>query len=415
MRQLGRGQSISFFAQPDVDAVIRKANTDARGQTTDSVSVQGILRWAMQETCSDIEHHAPQWARQGVDFQARRIPLNELLGQTTDPDEDNIKKLREKWLQPEACPLQELYGSTSADARAELCSISRDRGITGRLASIGVQASVLRNMDEEQEREVAHELEVERQIQRPLPFDSETPSLHRDVLSFATGGRIRPSTSSPAFVDLFSVVQPVQLAPDRVFEGAEIIATADFMRTVKVGNNADFLKDVRWLLCSKSVVVIISQFEANKLVPKLRQSSTGVSLVVYSPRKSQRMKTLDDMSFYNLPSNKTPSPLSLASRTVLNLFAGQLYPSTWDDYLYVCAYLGVATEEGQACDACGFVRTENRSGRTKDICAFEESPVEFVLSLFMARHRGQDFSLSPMGRMLKGHRLMLKDIEGSNW
>ncbi|KIY70910.1 hypothetical protein CYLTODRAFT_391279 [Cylindrobasidium torrendii FP15055 ss-10] len=420
MRQLGKGQSISFFAQPDVDAVIRKASIDAQGQMTDTVSVQGILRWAMQETCNDIEHHAPQWARQGVDFRARKLPLNNLLDLSTEPDEGDIERLREKWLQPEARPLQELYGSTSTDARAELLSISQDQEITARLAKIGVQASVLRNMDEEQEREVAHELEVERQIQRPPPFDPETPSLHHDVLLFAANGHNWSSASlhaSPAFVDLFSIVRPVHLAPDNVFRDAGIIATADFMRTVKAVSRyrtggPDFLKDVRWLLCSKSDVVIISQFEANELAPRLRQSSNGaVSLIVYSPRTSKRMESFDNMKFYSLPSDSPPSPLSLATRTVLNMFSGQLYPSTWDDYRYLCTYLGIATEPGQICDANGFVGEDHRSGEMKSVCEFKESPVEFIRNLFMARHRGQDFSLSPMGRMLKGDHLILEDIE----
>jgi hypothetical protein len=70
MRQLGKGQSVAFFAPGEVDRRIR--GLIPRGQGSgDGIRVIDILRWAMHETCWDILHHLPHWAQQGVDHHRR--------------------------------------------------------------------------------------------------------------------------------------------------------------------------------------------------------------------------------------------------------------------------------------------------------------------------------------------------------
>ncbi|KAH8982410.1 hypothetical protein EDB92DRAFT_1894376 [Lactarius akahatsu] len=70
MRQLGKGQSVMFFAPGEVDRRIRRLMP--RGNEPENgVQVIDILRWAMHETCRDISHHLPHWAQQGVDHHRR--------------------------------------------------------------------------------------------------------------------------------------------------------------------------------------------------------------------------------------------------------------------------------------------------------------------------------------------------------
>jgi hypothetical protein len=69
MRLLGHGQSIKFFAPPEVDQVIRQAFSMS---DSDRISVSDILHWAMLESCSEIQHFLPHWREQGIQYANRR-------------------------------------------------------------------------------------------------------------------------------------------------------------------------------------------------------------------------------------------------------------------------------------------------------------------------------------------------------
>jgi len=70
MRQLGKGQSVMFFAPGEVDRRIRSLIPSGM-VSVDRIRVLDILRWAMHETCADVRHHLPYWAQQGVDHHKR--------------------------------------------------------------------------------------------------------------------------------------------------------------------------------------------------------------------------------------------------------------------------------------------------------------------------------------------------------
>src|ERR1700761_5936088 len=102
MRQLGKGQSVSFFAPGEVDRRIR--TLIPKGQESgDGIRVIDILRWAMHETCWDILHHLPHWAQQGVDHH-RRFSAYKFYDMT-----GNLGVLKKSWLQPESKTLEEMY------------------------------------------------------------------------------------------------------------------------------------------------------------------------------------------------------------------------------------------------------------------------------------------------------------------
>src|ERR1700729_3598164 len=104
MRQLGNGQSVMFFAPPEVDVGIRK---EAGKTSQDMITVEDIIQWCMVETCNDIEHHAPAWAEQGADYMTRRRALDTLPQEVSETD--NFDTLRNAWLQREARPLEVMY------------------------------------------------------------------------------------------------------------------------------------------------------------------------------------------------------------------------------------------------------------------------------------------------------------------
>jgi hypothetical protein len=95
MRKLGHGQSVLFIAPQEVDQKIRKA---ASKSLLEGVRSADILRWVMQESCSDILHHIPHWSQQGVDYFHRQKDWSAFCSsKTTD-----LSILQRSWLQPEA-------------------------------------------------------------------------------------------------------------------------------------------------------------------------------------------------------------------------------------------------------------------------------------------------------------------------
>jgi len=109
MRQLGNGQSVMFFAPPEVDMAIRQ---EVGKTARDVIITEDIIQWCMVETCNDIEHHAPAWAEQGADYIARRHALDTLPQEVSETGQ--FDTLRSAWLQREAQPLDDMYMPLSA-------------------------------------------------------------------------------------------------------------------------------------------------------------------------------------------------------------------------------------------------------------------------------------------------------------
>ncbi|KAG8215417.1 hypothetical protein J3R82DRAFT_9025 [Butyriboletus roseoflavus] len=191
MRKLGHGHSIMFFAPLEVDRRIRSVAGKDRDRLH-VIDTMDILHWAIRETCDDIQQRAPLWAQQGIDHTSRYAAWTSFRR-----DELSSKALSEKWLQPEAKRLEDLYGphNTSKSALLDAPRICRH------CIKLGVLSLRDVNMDEEQEREVIHEIERERQVERPPRVPPAGHSLHQDVIDFIMTGVILTNTTAfrPAF------------------------------------------------------------------------------------------------------------------------------------------------------------------------------------------------------------------------
>jgi len=128
-------------------------------------------------------------------------------------------------------------------------------------------------------------------------------------------------------------------------------------------------------------------------------------------------RTLDDLSFCAIPVVPKYS-LNPPFAMLLNLFAGQLYLRSYEEYLSVCRFLGLgfrpSYEQIQvACD--GFISPTSRSefdAVMERDCPFTISPVEFVRILIALRRKGQSFQKSHLGRILHGELLAREDFQG---
>ncbi|KAG0708107.1 hypothetical protein DFH29DRAFT_771818, partial [Suillus ampliporus] len=92
----------------------------------------------------------------------------------------------------------------------------------------------------------------------------------------------------------------------------------------------------------------------------------------------------------------------------LNLFAGQLYFSSYDMYLRTCSFLGLNApdlgDEDLIVNGDGFISRENRPA-ARALCSFKLSQLPPPRELFGMRRKGMGYSPTHLGKMLNGHIL----------
>ncbi|KAF7328474.1 hypothetical protein MVEN_02534300 [Mycena venus] len=390
MRQLGQGQSVMFFAPPE-----------------------DIIQWAMLETILSIDQFVPHWAQQGVGYKKRPAAWSRYIQEDSTT---SIEGLRSTWVEKEARTLQEMYDFVHSSTQRHRVFDIPD--MANRLDQMGFSQIVEVINDEEQEREVAHEVERKsQQGERPRRATPSSHKLHPDVRQLVRTGVLK--RHSPAFVSPFSTFT----ALDK--KGAwswRLIATQDFTDTVKaVDHPKDYVRPVTWILSTSSGgghLIIISPWEANELLPDIRDSP-HVHLHQYAPRTMENMRSFEDLCFYTLPTS-TPLPggrWGVNETTHLNLFAGQLYLKNIDEYRRLCNMLGLYIDDEVSGDGSsvkykndGFVTPGNRRGAMAKSCFFTESPLLAVKDLLSLRMKGLDYTPTHMGRILHADLLREEDF-----
>jgi hypothetical protein len=315
-----------FFAPGEVDRRIRDLIPN-RLYAEDRIRVVDVLRWAMHETCEDIRHHLPFWAQQGLDHRRRFAAFHDYSAT------GNLEDLRSAWLQRESRTLEEMYTlpTHAAGMNPEISSVA---SLSERMELLGitkgVDVRVAEEQEQEQEREVNHEIERERQVERPPKAHPAKHVLHSDIRRFVETGILR--TPSKQILPLMMPVDMAEALDSTTEWSPSPLATRDFITTV-LGSDVlrltDYLRPVNWILSSgsgkDSVVIVISPYEANELLPVIREKKK-VRLHIYAPRVSSSMRSFSDLTFYSIPDSPTETwSAPVHVRIELNLFAGQLY------------------------------------------------------------------------------------------
>ncbi|KIJ64301.1 hypothetical protein HYDPIDRAFT_90752, partial [Hydnomerulius pinastri MD-312] len=273
MRKLGRGHSLMFFAPLEVDRKIRSATSKS---SADPICVMDVLQWAIHETCNDIQHRASHWAQHGMDHASRYRAWSSFCEHKI-----TAKDLSKSWLQPESKTLEDLY--SPGRSRNSLALTVPE--IRRRCLDLGISSLRDASLDEEQEREVIHEIERERQVERPRKVEAAKHSIHQDVRAFVKSGVIPVSSKifRPAFATLAKTTAAFE---EHHVWSQSLLVTEDFCSTIvpSSGKTDDHLRPVNWILSSNSkqnpTLVIISPWEANGLMPDIRLSK-NVHLHVY--------------------------------------------------------------------------------------------------------------------------------------
>lgn len=277
-------------------------------------------------------------------------------------------------------------------------------------------------LQEEQERELAPEIERERQVQRPPEATPAKHKIHPHLRAFVSTGNLTRSSDAllPAFEALQSTSAVSYLDLSQFPTG--MLVTKDFATTIEghMGSSSvtdSFQRPVGWVLTSahpdRNIVaemVIISPYEANGLLPEIRES-TAVSLHSYAPRLNQGFRPLDRLTLYSVGGHAAVTiPDDL--RMQLNLFAGQLYLESFSDYQFLCNFLGVSsvkTADGMVVAADGFIIHGGQDSKT----TFTQSPLKFLsVLLSQIRKDCQKIDKTHMGQILDGRLLSPADFPG---
>ncbi|KAF9883007.1 hypothetical protein FE257_004347 [Aspergillus nanangensis] len=407
LRQLGSTQSIVFLAPPEVHQSI----LDSRSlPADDGLDSSDVVRWLIDQTCLNNQELLPLHYAQGLDFCHRKQAA------ITYHDAWSNSRHRDSLLavvqQPEKVALEQIYHAhpreevpSFASGPLALPSDKRLRAFT---------QHILRNRDNihntshsligtaldevEQEREMAYEVEEQREIERPDRFRALAfPGLHPAIRAWIESGEFDPS----AFVLASVMLQSTQLAARQRLDLSSLLrrlyVSPEFMRTVEVDGGQDydsFTRPVHWVLfstLSDSFLVVVPE-EAEMLISLIRERPPpNIHLMTYVAAVTKRMLSSDSLNFYLLPRVSAnwspPSWLSLE----LGFLAGRLY-FQYNEYRDILDCLGHTNG------------TDNPRDRRAPSLApsAATSPLGFLLEWLAIRRQGQDVSNTPMGYVCRG-------------
>ncbi|KAF8166619.1 hypothetical protein K438DRAFT_1857045 [Mycena galopus ATCC 62051] len=410
MRRLGKDHSVLFFASTEIQSRI----TAATGARPDEIDSSHVLRWTIAETCAQIQNNGSLWANQGLNFDTRHTALQE-YDASLRSYASAVEDLRER----ESRTLDELYGVASRNEKGSVEPVSElQREIEQKCRELKITPSNSA-LSEEQERELAHEKEDEREVER-VAGAKACDHDDRDLARFIRTGTISPSNTLITLEECLAHTSFISLLPQgQTFRGSRLCATRDFRDTILLASNTSagsmdsYLRPVQWIMStskSSDLLILVSPFEANKWLPKIRRSEI-VYVHLYSPRTSRNtIWPLDALDSFTVPTERS---LGLNPQLLdeLNLFAGQLFCARKNSMNQVCGILGlqlqsVSNMEGLQgmVDSMGFVQNERARERLGlSACSFVSTPLPFFSDLIGARRKGQGFSLTHMGQILRGN------------
>ncbi|KAF8464451.1 hypothetical protein BDZ91DRAFT_256645 [Kalaharituber pfeilii] len=362
MRKLGQGQSVHFFAPPEVHSKLLVHSGKEGGAHIETID---IISWVMHETCTQTERSVALWASQGIGHQIREHAWSKYKASKLDGD-----MLAKEWEEPESRTLEYMYGISNQQRESVKHIIAtklQEPDLLPRYKQFDIINSRCEEyqvvslhgvaMQEEQEREVAHEVEIEAVVQRPPPATPHTHKLNPAVLEFIKTGIVNPSSFSSSFKYLMDTLSQTSFHKD-IEPGPwaqNIIATVDFAETVKLNQSNhkhmdDYLRPVTWIVSSVRhlytlpVLCLLSSFEVNELLPHIRRSQF-INLHMYTPKAQRIAPTFEDLTYAAIPALPNGWAASFPSRDQLmiqvNLFAGQLFFKSFTAYTRTCGFLGI--------------------------------------------------------------------------
>ncbi|KAL5336549.1 hypothetical protein BJX70DRAFT_400495 [Aspergillus crustosus] len=397
LRQLGTTQSVTFVAPPEVHQSILDVCNKSPNDHLDS---SDVITWLLDQTCAANQELQPLYFAQGKDFCQRMQAAATYKRFLTNSD--HRRAYLDILRQPEQQTLERLY-EPNYDAASSV-STSRTPAPVGRVAGLlqtlaqrrqeaqafgSIISSALEEV--EQEREVAYEIEEEREVQRPRrPKALRFPGLHQSILDFAQGHLL-------GFTNIMAaseMLEETQLGEKYKIEGSPLVShlylSAEFTRTIKLKKSGEkndtYTRPVNWFLyntVTETALVIIPE-EAEELIPVMRTSPLNTHLIMYAAPWTKTMLHFNSLDYFALPGLpdgwKPPSWLPFE----LGILGGRLY-FTFEEYEDILSRLyslsGDPSEEIES----------------SSLWAIAKNRLSFLQEWFAIRRQGQDVTDTPMG------------------
>lgn len=397
LRKLAQGQSLLFLAPPEVHQSV----TELAGKSEDQLDGYDVVAWSLEQSCQSIERSQPLRILQGLSHSQRAVTMDHFsktykdlgqLAKEVDHSSELVIAFREK----EEQTLNDLYAPASLKANAVPGLIESSQNIPDPMVQtllrmwgdLDSTASKEASMHEEHEREVAHEVEQETQVERPPKVKALRRIVDPDLQRFVSTGCLDDFVRFPVVYHL--IVRKTSVILGGCCDPwAHLRATSDFARTVErpqSGHYDNYLRPVNWVLTCKQEIkptylLIISQYEANELMREIQAPSSGVNFHIYEPKVTKSMGSVD---FGMEPPSRSMGEwqdMSSGLRRELNLFAGQVYLNTYKDYMKLCKDLG------------------------PKLSPSTDQTLSFVQAWIAIRRKGQDFLQTHVGQMVSGRSI----------
>ncbi|RAK87649.1 hypothetical protein BO79DRAFT_246177 [Aspergillus costaricaensis CBS 115574] len=397
LRQLGTTQSIIFVAPPEVHQSILDVN---QRNSNDKIDSSHVVYWLLHQTCASNAELEPLFHAQGVDF-CRRIQAASEFPEFLENTEH-----RDKYMailqQPEQQTLEELY-------KPRICGLG-DKGkssmatlppATGKVAVYLEQLHHRRHQSDlmqsaitssaleevEQEREVAYEIEEEREVQRPQRLQAYGfPGLHPALSQFAMTGQLQEFGTLTAANVLHESQLSLKFGMKNSNLVPHLLVSHEFTRTVKSKHRIgdEFTRSVNWLLYNtknETAIVIIPE-EAEALIPILRTcAAPSTHLITYAAPVTRRMLHFEKLDYYTTPPLSSSHTLPAWLSFELGILAGRLYFG-YTEYEVITEHLQLGLE---------WLDASNPASRGL------ANQMSFVQEWLALRRQGQDISHTPMG------------------
>lgn len=417
-----------FMAPSEVDYRIRTV-AGKNLESNENVTPIDIIRWVLDETCTQTCLGGAQWAMQGIRYQLRQSAWSAYSHAGADPD-----ALGDAWREKESRTLMELYSvsdSSTSTLQTLILQAQRIAGIqprTAQLKAIEEQAKRFNftavqevKAQEEQEREIAQEREEQPEVQRPRRLTPRTHSVSQLAMNFVRTGKVSSCTVRKPYHVMRALEHTTftTLMEESPWS-TSIMATDDFQAAVMASGTEftsdDYLRSVAWILTSSKShdVLIISPHEANELLPQIRRSKQ-IAMHIYIPRTKQSMRNYNKLDFFSVGASMhqcCPDPHIMRQ---VSLFSGQLFFPDHDDYMRVCRWLGIwlrgSQRSEEADDGDGELPEDVGSDGFRpnwggsDEIPFQQNPLPFLGRLLSARRKGVGFRNTHVGKMVAGNEL----------
>lgn len=418
MRKLGHGQSVIFCVPREI-----KVKIHARRQVQDNapIDVAEVLSWAVSQTWAESERNTSLWAGQG-----RRFIRHSQLWNRARQEGKLSAELALAFLEPESQTLAQRYQRTSGlpVTGAQTLDSDEEKQILARCEEMRnktINTEHTKQLMEEQEREITEETEQEQHVELPDKAKPAEHKVHPDLLALVRTGRLHLLPESvepaPAFIPAFIALRSTRLGKliDLFEFPTDLLVTTDYATTVDAFATDLYQRPIQWVLATVNRsatierLIVLSPFEANELHPAIA-ASPYVSLRLYSPRTNRGYKSIDHLGLDAVgadASRQSILPASSRLTMLLNIFAGQLYFGSYEEYISTCRFLGLVTANtspGTKVAEDGFIisRTDVEGDES---AGFSKSPVAAIRELMLIRCDGGSVEKSHVGKMLGGKLL----------